>query len=168
MNTFSHTSQARNLSNFKNIDNDCQIFHDERVLSKECDFFIPAGNELSINSRTAKSLNCKVMVEAANGPVSFEAEQVLLERGITIFPDVLVNSGSLVVNYYEYLKNLKKRDQGKIMNKWEERANTRFLSLVTELSGITFEESRLNAEQKELLKGAKEGDLVMSTMQGGI
>lgn len=86
------------------------------------------------------------MVEAANGPVSFEAEQVLLERGITIFPDVLVNSGSLVVNYYEYLKNLKKRDQGKIMNKWEERANTRFLSLATELSGITFDESRLNAE----------------------
>lgn len=100
--------------------------------------------------------------------MSFEAEQILLERGITIFPDVLVNSGSLVVNYYEYLKNLKKRDQGKIMNKWEERANTRFLSLVTELSGITFDENRLSPEQKELLKGAKEGDLVMSTMQGGI
>lgn len=75
---FSQTSQARNLDNFKNIDSECQIYHDERVLSKQCDYFIPAGHELSINSRTAKSLNCKVMVEAANGPVSFEAEQILL------------------------------------------------------------------------------------------
>ncbi len=47
---FSQTSQARNLDNFKNIDSECQIYHDERVLSKQCDYFIPAGHELSINS----------------------------------------------------------------------------------------------------------------------
>lgn len=41
---------------------------------KECDYLIPAGNELSINSKNAKKLNCKVLVEAANGPTSFEAE----------------------------------------------------------------------------------------------
>jgi len=47
-----------------------------------------------------------VIIEAANGPLSFEAEKVLNERGITIFPDVLINSGFLAVAYYEYIKNL--------------------------------------------------------------
>lgn len=165
---FNISNKAKGLSNYSSVDHNAQVFFDDRVMFKQCDYLIPAGTELSINTKNAKKLNCKIIVEAANGPTSFNAEEILLDRKMTIFPDVLINSGSLIVNYYEYIRSLKKRDQGKIMNKWEQKSNIRFLGLVNELVGHTFSEEQLSEKHKQLVKGAKENDLVLSTMKGGI
>ena len=50
-------------------------------------------------------MNCKVVVEAANGPVDIEAEEILLNKGIHIIPDILANSGGVTVSYFEWLQN---------------------------------------------------------------
>lgn len=80
--------------------------------------------------------------------MSYEAEKVLDKRGITVFPDVLINSGFLAVAYYEYVKNLQKRDQSKIMKKWEEKSNMRFLKLINELGMNNFTEEQLTEKHK--------------------
>jgi glutamate dehydrogenase (NAD(P)+) len=69
------------------------------------DVFIPAALELEIGIPEAKALNCKLMVEGANGPTDSVAEPLLLEKGITVVPDILANSGGVVVSYYEWLQN---------------------------------------------------------------
>ena len=66
---------------------------------------MPAALELQISAEEAEKLNCKVVVEAANGPTDLEGERVIAERGIDIIPDVLANSGGVVVSYYEWLQN---------------------------------------------------------------
>ena len=75
----------------------------------ECDIIIPAALELQINELEAKNIKTKLIVEAANGPISLEAEKILLENEIEIIPDILANSGGVVVSYYEWLQN--KRDE---------------------------------------------------------
>jgi glutamate dehydrogenase (NAD(P)+) len=69
------------------------------------DIFIPAALENQIGEAEAKMMDCKVVVEGANGPCSPEGEQILLDRGIQVIPDVLANSGGVTVSYYEWVQN---------------------------------------------------------------
>jgi glutamate dehydrogenase (NAD(P)+) len=71
----------------------------------ECDLFVPAALELEIGEKEARALKCKCVAEGANGPTYPEAEAILLERGIAVLPDILVNSGGVAVSYYEWLQN---------------------------------------------------------------
>ena len=68
-------------------------------------FFVPAALHLQIGAQEAKNMNCKVVVEAANGPTDQQGEAILKKRGIEVLPDILVNSGGVVVSYYEWLQN---------------------------------------------------------------
>jgi glutamate dehydrogenase (NAD(P)+) len=71
----------------------------------DCDIFIPAALELEVGPEEAKLLKCKLIVEGANGPTDPGAEEVLAERGIAVIPDILANSGGVIVSYYEWLQN---------------------------------------------------------------
>jgi glutamate dehydrogenase (NAD(P)+) len=71
----------------------------------DTDIFVPAALELEVGVEEAKALRCKVMVEGANGPTYPEAEAILLGRGIDVLPDILANSGGVVVSYFEWLQN---------------------------------------------------------------
>ena len=77
----------------------------EEFFATDCDVFVPAALELEIGPEEAKLLRCKLIVEGANGPTYPEAEQVLDERGIDVIPDILANSGGVIVSYYEWLQN---------------------------------------------------------------
>ncbi len=77
----------------------------EEFFHVESDVFVPAALELEIGLEEAKALRCKLVVEGANGPTLPEAEEVLLERGIHVIPDIMANSGGVVVSYYEWLQN---------------------------------------------------------------
>jgi glutamate dehydrogenase (NAD(P)+) len=77
----------------------------EEFFSIECDIVIPAAMELQIDANIASLLKCKLIVEAANGPTDFEADQILETRGIDIIPDILANSGGVIVSYMEWLQN---------------------------------------------------------------
>ena len=81
----------------------------EEFFKIECDIIIPAALELQINKLEAENIKTKLIVEAANGPISLEGENILKEKNIEIIPDILANSGGVVVSYYEWLQN--KRDE---------------------------------------------------------
>ena len=77
----------------------------EEFFAVSAEIFVPAAVELQVRGEEAKSLKCKVVVEAANGPTDLEGERILEERGIAIVPDILANSGGVVVSYFECMQN---------------------------------------------------------------
>lgn len=72
----------------------------------ECDIVVPAALENAVTAEVAEKLNCKLLCEAANGPVTPDADEVLKKRGITLTPDIMTNSGGVLVSYYEWVQNL--------------------------------------------------------------
>ncbi len=77
----------------------------EEFLSTEAEIFIPAALERQITESTAPLLNVKAVIEAANGPTDPEGDLILAERGIDVLPDILCNSGGVIVSYFEWLQN---------------------------------------------------------------
>ena len=77
----------------------------EEFFKQECFLIIPAAKELVICGDEGSELNCSLVVEAANGPIDLEAENKILEKNIEIIPDILANSGGVVVSYFEWLQN---------------------------------------------------------------
>jgi glutamate dehydrogenase (NAD(P)+) len=77
----------------------------EDFFGVDCDIMIPAALELQIGADEAEAMKAKVVVEAANGPTDLEGEKVLLRKGVDIIPDILANSGGVIVSYYEWLQN---------------------------------------------------------------
>jgi len=76
------------------------------LLTLECDFLIPAALGSAINEKNVDSLRCKVIVEAANGPVTGSAANKLWDKKIAIIPDILTNAGGVTVSYFEWVQNL--------------------------------------------------------------
>ncbi|MEH7128535.1 Glu/Leu/Phe/Val dehydrogenase [Neobacillus drentensis] len=75
------------------------------LLEKECDVLIPAAISGVINKYNASKLNCNIIIEAANGPTTKEALKILDEREILVVPDILANSGGVIVSYFEWCQN---------------------------------------------------------------
>jgi glutamate dehydrogenase (NAD(P)+) len=95
----------------------------DEFFNMECDIFVPAALELEINDKEARALKCKVVAEGANGPTYPEAEQILIDRGVDVLPDILVNSGGVMVSYFEWLQN--KRSERWDLEEVEEKLETR-------------------------------------------
>jgi glutamate dehydrogenase (NAD(P)+) len=89
-------------------------------MEKECDLLVPAAVELSVNKFNAPNLKCKIVVEGANGPTTYAAEEHLLTRGIVCIPDALVNGGGVTCSYFEWLKNIDHVAPGRLTKKYEE------------------------------------------------
>ncbi|WP_100403764.1 Glu/Leu/Phe/Val family dehydrogenase [Bacillus sp. FJAT-42315] len=81
------------------------IITNDELLEKECDVLIPAAIGGVITEENADRINCKFIVEAANGPTTKEAIQILDQRGISVVPDILANSGGVIVSYFEWCQN---------------------------------------------------------------
>lgn len=77
----------------------------EEFFKQKVDIFAPCALENQIGESEARSLDCRVVVEGANGPCNPAGEKILLDRGIDIIPDVLANSGGVTVSYYEWVQN---------------------------------------------------------------
>jgi glutamate dehydrogenase (NAD(P)+) len=93
-----NTGAVKDFSGGKNIDID-------DFMSSDCDVFVPAAMENSINQTTASKIKAKMILEIANGPTTPEGERILAEKMITIIPDILVNAGGVVVSYFEQVQN---------------------------------------------------------------
>jgi glutamate dehydrogenase/leucine dehydrogenase len=85
---------------------ECDIINKEDFFSIKNNITIPAALELQIDENIAKNLDTQLVVEAANGPTSYEADEILHNKNITVIPDILANSGGVIVSYYEWLQNL--------------------------------------------------------------
>ena len=77
----------------------------EELLTLDVDLLIPAALENAINEDIAQDLEADMIVEAANGPLTPDADDVLAERGVPVFPDILANAGGVTVSYFEWVQN---------------------------------------------------------------
>ena len=78
----------------------------EELLALECDFLIPAALGGVIHKMNADSLNCKFVIEAANGPTTPPGDEILWGKKIPVIPDILTNAGGVTVSYFEWVQNL--------------------------------------------------------------
>ncbi len=153
-----HRKETGSILGFKGA---ADLPNREAGLEMECDILIPAALENQITSDNAPRINAKMVVEAANGPVTAAAEDILLQKGILIVPDLYINAGGVTVSYFEWLKNLSRVRFGRIEKRFEQSAYDRILTLVEKETGrpLTPEERSMAA------RGADEADLVYSGLE---
>ncbi len=84
----------------------CEAVSNDEVLTCECDVLIPAAMEHTIDDNIAPHVQAHTVVEAANGPVTPGADEVLRENGVTVLPDILSNAGGVTVSYFEWVQGL--------------------------------------------------------------
>jgi len=128
------------------------------ILEMDCDILIPAAMEGQITTDNADRIKAKLIVEAANGPVTFEADEILRKRGIAILPDAYVNAGGVTVSYFEWVRNLAHIRFGRMERRYDEMRGGHMLSAIQSMT----EQPIPEWIQKELVQGADELDLVRS------
>jgi len=85
---------------------DAEHITNKELLELECDLLIPAALSAQIHGKNASNIKAKMIVEGANGPTTPEADQILNDRGILLVPDILANSGGVIVSYFEWVQDL--------------------------------------------------------------
>jgi glutamate dehydrogenase (NAD(P)+) len=133
----------------------------EAGLEVECDILIPAALENQITEENAQRINAKMVVEAANGPVTSGAEAILQQKGIMVVPDIYINAGGVTVSYFEWLKNLSHVRFGRMEKRFEQGAFERLLDIVEKETGRKLSED----ERRVVARGADEADLVYSGLE---
>jgi glutamate dehydrogenase (NAD(P)+) len=128
------------------------------ALETACDILIPAALEKQITHANAARIKARLVVEAANGPVTFEADRILSKRGVTVLPDCYVNAGGVVVSYFEWIKNLSHIRFGRMDRRLDEMRGERIVHALEALTGKQVPE----VVRKELIAGADELALVRS------
>jgi glutamate dehydrogenase (NAD(P)+) len=130
-------------------------------LEIDCDVLIPAALEGQITADNAPRIRARIVAEGANGPTTFDAERILVERGILVIPDIYLNAGGVTVSYFEWVKNLSHVRFGRVGKRFEEAAFERMLLAVEKATGRLFTED----EHRRIARGADEIDLVNSGLE---
>ena len=129
-----------------------------RVLEAECDILIPAALEEQITSENASRIRASVIAEAANGPVTAEADQILQRAGKTLIPDIYLNAGGVVVSYFEWIKNITHIRFGRLERRMDEARGDAVLDTLQQMIGRTVPD----VLQQHIRRGPDEVDLVRS------
>jgi len=131
------------------------------VLEEPCDILIPAALENQINTDNAARIKTKIIAEAANGPVTPEAETILLKKGVVIVPDIYLNAGGVTVSYFEWLKNLSHVRFGRMEKRYQQSMNNNLIEAIESNTG-----KKLSKAQRQMIDhGADEKDLVYSGLE---
>jgi glutamate dehydrogenase (NAD(P)+) len=136
-----HKKRSELFSDMHGVDH----LTNEELLELECDFLVPAAIDGVIHYGNASRIKARVIVEAANHPLTPEADEIVNDRGIPVLPDILVNAGGVIVSYFEWTQNL-------YQHQWEEaRVNDELSKIMTKAyedvretarrDGITYREA---------------------------
>ena len=132
-----------------------------KVMEFDCDILIPAALENQITVENAARVKAKIVAEAANGPVTADAEEILLKKGVILIPDFYLNAGGVTVSYFEWLKNLSHVRFGRMDKRFNERTYNGLVDLIQKTTGKT-----IGAQERAFLtKGGDEIDLVRSGLE---
>lgn len=131
------------------------------VLEAECDILVPAALENQLKESNAPKIKAKIIAEAANGPTTSEAHNILKQRGALLIPDNYLNAGGVTVSYFEWLKNIQHVRFGRLEKRFEEDSLRRILSVIETVSERKFTDQELEF----LAQGAGEKELVDSGLK---
>ena len=154
---FNHRKQGTilNYPGSKNFDNNSDM------LEMDCDILIPAALENVIDGENAPRVKAKIIGEAANGPLTPEADDVFFKKGVLVVPDMYLNAGGVTVSYFEWLKNLSHVRYGRLEKRFTENQNRQMLEKIIESTG-----KKVSEEEKEaIIHGPDEADLVYSGLE---
>jgi glutamate dehydrogenase (NAD(P)+) len=146
---------------FKGYEKGEFIEDSSKLLTYPCDILVPAALENQITLENADKIQAKIIAEAANGPVTRDAEKILLNKNILIIPDMYLNAGGVTVSYFEWLKNLSRVSFGKLEKRYDKEKYRKLLSTIENATGESFTDE----EKDGLVKGASERDLVNSGLE---
>jgi glutamate dehydrogenase (NAD(P)+) len=131
------------------------------ALELECDILIPAALENVINAENAPRVKAKLIGEAANGPLTPEADEIFAQKGTLVVPDMYLNAGGVTVSYFEWLKNLSHVRYGRMEKRFTENMNKHILGQIEEMTGKTVSDK----ERGFIEHGPDEVDLVYSGLE---
>ena len=155
---FQHRKKTGSILNFPGATN---ITNSSEALELDCDILIPAALENVINGENAPRIRAKIIGEAANGPLTPEADEEFIKRGVLVVPDMYLNAGGVTVSYFEWLKNLSHVRYGRMEKRFTENMNAHILGQMEELTGKTVHDK----EREFIMHGAEEVDLVNSGLE---
>jgi glutamate dehydrogenase (NAD(P)+) len=155
---FQHRKATGSILNFPGATN---IEKSADALEMECDILIPAALENVIDGNNAPKIKAKIIGEAANGPLTPEADDIFAKRGILVIPDMYLNAGGVTVSYFEWLKNLSHVRYGRLEKRFTENANLHIVKQIEDLTG-----KKVTQSEKEIIAhGPDEIDLVHSGLE---
>ena len=131
------------------------------ALEAPCDILIPAALENVINGENAPRVQAKIIGEAANGPLTPEADEVFAAKGTLVVPDMYLNAGGVTVSYFEWVKNLSHVRYGRVEKRFMENQNSNLVSYIEDITGKKVNEAQRDA----LVHGPDEIDLVRSGLE---
>ena len=131
------------------------------LLEIDCDILIPAALENVITIENVDKIRCKLIIEAANGPTSFEADQKLYNKGIMIIPDIYVNAGGVVVSYFEWVKDISHIRFGRVEKRFQEQKILEIINLIDKKTNTKTDYDTI----KNIVHGANEEDLAFSGLE---
>jgi glutamate dehydrogenase (NAD(P)+) len=134
------------------------------ALTDACDILIPAALESVITKDNAPHVKARLIVEAANGPITYDANTILRDRGIVVIPDLFANAGGVTVSYFEWVKNLTHIPFGLMERRRDERGHRVLTQSIEHMTGRSFP----TETAQELMSGAREIDLVRSGLDDKI
>ena len=155
---FQHRKKTGSILDFPGASN---FSKNTDALEAPCDILIPAALENVINAENADRVQAKIIGEAANGPLTPEADEILVNKGTLVVPDIYLNAGGVTVSYFEWLKNLSHVSYGRLERRFMENQNANIVSQLEEMTG-----NKISDEQKKLIvHGPDEIDLVRSGLE---
>ena len=155
---FKHRKATGSILNFPGANN---FAKNTDALEMECDVLIPAALENVINGENAPRVKAKIIGEAANGPLTPEADEIFTQKGIMVVPDMFLNAGGVTVSYFEWLKNLSHVRYGRLEKRFTENQNNALLDQLESLTGKGVDTN----VRKNILHGPDEEDLVYSGLE---
>lgn len=155
---FAHRRSTGSILNFKGSSN---LVRSGDALELDCEILIPAALENVVNKTNAANIKARIVAEAANGPLTPEADEILTKKGVLVIPDMYLNAGGVTVSYFEWLKNLSHVRYGRMEKRFNENMNQHILN---QIEGLTGKEVSTQ-ERNFIVHGADEVDLVRSGLE---
>ena len=133
----------------------------DSIFEVDCDIIIPAALESQITGENAHKVKAKIIAEAANGPTTADAHEILKDRGALIIPDTYLNAGGVIVSYFEWLKDIQHVRYGRLNKRFDQESLLKVVREIESISGKKYSDSEL----ERLTHGAEEADLVDSGLE---
>jgi len=153
-----YKQDSKTILNFPGTD---KIDTSSDLLQYDCDILIPAALENVITLKNVENVKAKIICEAANGPITYRADEKLKNKGKVVIPDIYANAGGVTVSYFEWIRNISHIRMGRLNKRYEEHRGETILKALNQISLNKLPKDTIN----QLVYGANEEDIISSGLE---